>query len=103
MHLCNNGEIILANTKQAKKSVRQSENSRKHNMTHRSMIRTFIKNTIKAIKTENISLAKQCFARLQPALDRYVTKGLIHKNKAARHKSRLIAKIKSLEIPDVKT
>ncbi|MDA0911195.1 MAG: 30S ribosomal protein S20, partial [Proteobacteria bacterium] len=35
---------------------------------------------------------------LQPVLDRYATKGLIHKNKAARHKSRLVAKIKALEV-----
>ena len=85
----------MANSKQAKKRVRQAEKNRQHNMSRRSMMRTFMKKTIKA---SDVSLAKDCFAKLQPVLDRYATKGLIHKNKAARHKSRLVAKIKALEV-----
>ncbi|WP_395947406.1 30S ribosomal protein S20 [Caedibacter taeniospiralis] len=88
----------MANTKQAKKRVRQAEKNRQHNMSRRSMMRTFMKKTIKAIEANDVPAAKECFARLQPVLDRYATKGLIHKNKAARHKSRLTAKIKALEI-----
>ena len=93
----NNRRKTLANSKQAKKRVRQAEQSRQHNMSRRSMMRTFMKKTIKAIEASDLSLAKDCFAKLQPVLDRYATKGLIHKNKAARHKSRLVAKIKALE------
>lgn len=88
----------MANSKQAKKRVRQAEQNRQHNMSRRSMMRTFMKKTIKAIEATDLSLAKECFAKLQPVLDRYATKGLIHKNKAARHKSRLVAKIKALEV-----
>ncbi|GGF96778.1 MULTISPECIES: 30S ribosomal protein S20 [Cysteiniphilum] len=88
----------MANSKQAKKRVRQAEKNRQHNMSRRSMMRTFMKKTIKAIEASDVSLAKDCFAKLQPVLDRYATKGLIHKNKAARHKSRLVAKIKALEV-----
>ncbi|WP_440617092.1 30S ribosomal protein S20 [Cysteiniphilum sp. 6C5] len=88
----------MANSKQAKKRVRQAEKNRQHNMSRRSMMRTFMKKTVKAIEASDLSLAKDCFAKLQPVLDRYATKGLIHKNKAARHKSRLVAKIKALEV-----
>lgn len=87
----------MANSKQAKKRVRQAEQSRQHNISRRSMMRTYIKKTIKAIEATDLTLSKECFAKLEPVLDRYATKGLIHKNKAARHKSRLIAKIKSIE------
>ena len=44
----------------------------------------------------NSQLAQEAFAKVVPVLDRYATKGLIHKNKAARQKSRLAAKIKAL-------
>ena len=88
----------MANTKQAKKRVKQAEKNRQHNMARRSMMRTFIKNTLKAIEANDLEGAKACFVRLTPVIDRYATKGLIHKNKAARHKSRLNAKIKALEL-----
>ncbi|WP_119343135.1 30S ribosomal protein S20 [Facilibium subflavum] len=88
----------MANTKQAKKRVRQAEKNRQHNMARRSMMRTFIKKTIKAIEAKDLELAKATFVKLQPILDRYAVKGLIHKNKAARHKSRITAKIKALEV-----
>ncbi|MFZ9034892.1 MAG: 30S ribosomal protein S20 [Francisellaceae bacterium] len=86
----------MANTRQAKKRVRQAEKRRQHNMSRRSMMRTFMKKTIKAIEAHDVEAARAAFARLEPVLDRYSVKGLIHKNKAARHKSRLSAKIKAL-------
>ena len=87
----------MANSKQATKRARQSENNRKLNVSHRSMMRTFIKKTVNAIEASDVVLAKESYIKLIPILDRYATKGLIHKNKAARHKSRLSQKIKSLE------
>jgi len=87
----------LANTKQAAKRARNSEKSRQHNMARRSMMRTFIKKTVSAIEAGDVAAAKTAYAVLVPVLDRYSVKGLIHKNKAARHKSRLSAKIKALE------
>ncbi|MBK2123972.1 30S ribosomal protein S20, partial [Fangia hongkongensis] len=76
---------------------KQAEKRRQHNVARRSMMRTFLKKTVKAIEEKDVVVAKESFQKLQPVLDRYATKGLIHKNKAARHKSRLSAQIKALE------
>ncbi|MCF6775245.1 30S ribosomal protein S20 [Thiotrichales bacterium 19X7-9] len=87
----------MANSKQAAKRARQAEKNRKHNMARRSMMRTFMKKVLKAVEVKDVDQAKEAFKTLVPILDRYATKGLIHKNKAARHKSRLNAKIRALE------
>ncbi|MCF6768252.1 30S ribosomal protein S20 [Thiotrichales bacterium 19S11-10] len=87
----------MANSKQAAKRARQAEKNRKHNMARRSMMRTFLKKVIQAIEAKDVTKAKEEYTTLVPVLDRYATKGLIHKNKAARHKSRLNAKIRALE------
>lgn len=86
----------MANSKQAKKRIIQAERNRQHNVARRSMMRTFLKKTAYAIEKGNIEAAKENFAKVVPILDKYATKDLIHKNKAARHKSRLSAKIKTL-------
>ena len=86
----------MANSKQAAKRARTSEKSRQHNMARRSMMRTYIKKTVTAIEAQDVTAAKEAYAQLEPVLNRYAVKGLIHKNKAARHKSRLTAKIKAL-------
>lgn len=87
----------MSNSRQAKKRVKQAEKNRQRNTSYRSIIRTSIKKLTKAIGERNITLAKTYFNNLQSILDRYETKGLIHKNKAARHKTHLITKIKVLE------
>lgn len=87
----------MANIKSAKKRAIQSEAHRKHNMAMRSMMRTYVKKTIKAIKDGSKAAAEAAFNDMQKILDRYAHKGLIHKNKAQRHKSRLAAKIKDLK------
>ncbi|MFC4892793.1 30S ribosomal protein S20 [Pseudofrancisella aestuarii] len=86
----------MANSKQAKKRIVQAEKNRQHNVARRSMMRTFLKKTAYAIENGNLEVAKENFAKAVPLLDRYAAKGLIHKNKAARHKARLNAKIKAL-------
>lgn len=86
----------MANTVQARKRARQSEEHRQHNAGLRSMLRTYIKNVIKAIETRDLDQAKNAFQAAVPVIDRMAHKGLIHKNKAARHKSRLNARIKAL-------
>ncbi|SDB20267.1 small subunit ribosomal protein S20 [Pseudidiomarina indica] len=83
----------MANIKSAKKRAVQAEKNRRHNASRRSMMRTLMKKVIAAIEAGDKATAQQAFASLQPVLDRYATKGLIAKNKAARHKSRLAAKI----------
>jgi small subunit ribosomal protein S20 len=86
----------LANIKSAKKRVITSEKARKHNASRRSMMRTYMKKVVAAIAAGEKETAQTAFNALTPVLDRYATKGLIHKNKAARHKSRLSAQIKAL-------
>jgi len=86
----------LANIKSAKKRAIQSEKRRQHNASRRSMMRTYVKKVVAAIAAGEKEVAQQAFAAAQPILDRMATKGLISKNKAARHKARLNAQIKAL-------
>ena len=65
-------------------------------MAQRSALRTFIKKVVKAIRAENKDAALQAFKEAVPQIDRAARKGLIHANKAARHKSRLNAHIKAM-------
>ena len=87
----------MANIKSAKKRALQAEAQRKHNMAMRSMMRTTIKKTLKAIKEGSKVAALSTFNEMQKVLDRFAHKGLIHQNKANRHKSRLSSKIEALE------
>jgi len=86
----------LANTAQAKKRARQAETHRAHNASMRSMVRTYIKRVYAAIEEGNKTLAEEAYKAAQPIIDRMARKGLIHRNKAARHKSRLSAHIKKM-------
>ena len=86
----------MANIKSAKKRAIQSEKRRQQNASQRSMMRTFIKKTYAAVLTTDVVAAQEAFKKMVPVLDRMADKGLIHKNKAARHKSRLNAHIKAL-------
>lgn len=87
----------MANTSQARKRARQAEKARLHNGSLRSMVRTYIKKVVAAIKTGDAEQAKTAYAAAVPVIDRIADKGIIHKNKAARHKSRLNAQIKALQ------
>lgn len=87
----------MANIASAKKRARQAEKHRQHNASLRSMVRTFIKKVYAAIEANNYKLAFESYQAAQPIIDRMAHKGLIHKNKAARHKSRLIAHLKRME------
>ena len=86
----------MANIKSAKKRAITSEKNRQHNASRRSMMRTYFKKVVVAIEAGDKEAAQQAFAVATPILDRYATKGLIHKNKAARHKSRLNAQKNAL-------
>ncbi len=87
----------MANTAQAKKRVRQAEKHRQHNASRRSAMRTSIKKVLKAIAGGDKSAAEQAFQAALPVIDRTARKGLIHANKAARHKSRLSQHIRSMQ------
>ncbi|HSW92925.1 MAG TPA: 30S ribosomal protein S20 [Gammaproteobacteria bacterium] len=86
----------MANIKSAKKRARQSEKHRQHNASLRSMVRTYIKKVVSAVASGDQKLAQESMKAAQPVIDRMASKGLIHKNKAARHKSRLVASIKKM-------
>lgn len=86
----------MANIASAKKRARQAEKARQHNASRRSMMRTYIKKVVRAIETGDKAAAQAAYNDALPIVQRLATKGLIHKNKAARHASRLNAKIKAL-------
>jgi small subunit ribosomal protein S20 len=86
----------LANSAQARKRARQSEKRRAQNASQRSMVRTYIKRVQAAISTGDYDVATQAFTAAVPVIDRMADRGILHKNKAARHKSRLNTAIKAL-------
>lgn len=86
----------MANTASAKKRARQAAKARARNAGQRSMIRTTIKKVVKALDANDKATAVAAYAAMVPVLDRYANRGMIHKNKAARHKSRLTARIAAL-------
>ena len=86
----------MANIASAKKRARQAIKNREQNTAQRSMVRTTIKKVVKALEAKNKDAAVAAYAEMLPVIDRYADRGLIHKNKAARHKSRLTAQIKAL-------
>lgn len=88
----------MANIKSAQKRARQAEKARKHNMGLRSRVRTKIKNVIKACDAGNKEQAVAALRDAVPVIDSMVNKGIVNKNKAARHKSRLNQRVKSLAV-----
>lgn len=88
--------FIVANTAQAKKRARQGEVRRQRNASARSLVRTYIKKVVKAIEDGNQAEAEKAYQSAVPIIDRMASKGIIHKNKAARHKSRLLTHIRKL-------
>lgn len=86
----------MANTIQARKRARQAEKHRASNTAQRSMLRSTIKKVVHAIEAKDKTAAEAAYKEMTPLLDRYSNRGLMHKNKAARHKSRLAAHIKGL-------
>ncbi|MBP1149400.1 MULTISPECIES: 30S ribosomal protein S20 [Methylocaldum] len=88
----------MANIASAKKRAIQSEKHRAHNAAQRSRLRTFIKKVILAVESGDLEQAQAAFRAAVPVIDSSVNKGLIHKNKAARSKSRLNARVKALAL-----
>lgn len=86
----------MANLKASKKDAISSERRRKYNVSYRSMMKTFIKKVYFLIKEGNKKKALKAFSLMQPVLDRNVSKGIIHINKASRHKSKLMRYIQKL-------
>ena len=87
----------MANSPQARKRARQAEKRRTHNASFRSMVRTYLKKVDAAIESKDYEGATAAYQDAVPVIDRMADKGIIHKNKAARHKSRLNTAIKGLK------
>lgn len=87
----------MANSRQAKKRARQAEKRRQHNASRKSEMRTYVKGAINAVEAGNKELAEKLYKLASSMVDKLAHKGLIHANKAARHKSRLNAKIKNMK------
>ena len=86
----------MANSPQARKRAKQSEKRRQHNASQRSHFRTHIKAVVCRIEAGEKTAASEALTRAIPVIDRAANSGLIHKNKAARHKSRLYKRIQAL-------
>ena len=86
----------MANIKSAKKRAKQAVVRNARNASQRSMMRTALKKVTKALDSKDKAGAESAYKTAEPLLDRYSSRGLIHKNKANRHKSRLSAHIKAL-------
>lgn len=86
----------MANSPQARKRAKQNDKRRAHNASLRSLVRTKMKQVLAAIGTGEQGSAQDAYNQAVPVIDRMANKGIINKNKAARHKSRLNAKVKAL-------
>ncbi len=86
----------MANSKQSAKRARQAEVRRQHNVALRSRMRTAIKAVLKAVQEGNAEAASAAYKDAVPRIDTMVNKGLVHKNKAARTKSRLNARVRGI-------
>ena len=86
----------MANSASAKKRASQAEQRRQRNASRRSMMRTYLKATVAAIASADKEAAEAAYKKIVPVLDSSATAGIISRNKAARHKSRMNAQIKAL-------
>ena len=89
----------MANTKQAAKRAKKSIKQRAANVSLRTTLRSAIKKVQKAIAAGDAAAAESVFRAEQSTIDSIADKRIIHKNKAARHKSRLAQQIKALGNP----
>ncbi|TLY71415.1 MAG: 30S ribosomal protein S20 [Gammaproteobacteria bacterium] len=87
----------MANTKSAEKAARQAEKHRARNVALRSRMRTAVRDVTTALVGGNKEAAQSSYIRAVPIIDSLVSKQIIHRNKAARHKSRLAARIRAMQ------
>ena len=87
----------MANIASARKRARQSEKRRRHNAALRSELRSAIRNARKAIAAGDKQAAQTVFRGASGVIDSIADKKIIHRNTAARHKSRLAARIKAMQ------
>ena len=86
----------MANTAQARKRATQANKRRENNVAKKSRMRTFIKRVVSTIADGDKANASAAYTSAVPIIDGAASKGLIHKNKAARYKSRLNSQIRAM-------
>ena len=86
----------MANTSQARKRVRQANKARIRNSSQKSEFRSSVKKVLKSISEKNKDQSSLDYKKAVSVMDKLVTKGLLHKNKASRHKSRLNKQLKNI-------
>ena len=86
----------MANTKSAEKAARQAVKRRVHNVAASSKMRSAIRSVVLSIDGGTKEAATASYKAAVPVIDSMVSKGMIHKNKAARHKSRLTSRIRGM-------
>ncbi len=87
----------MANSAQSKKRARQAEKHRQRNASYRSMFRTSLKKVLAAVSAGNKDEAAAAYKAAVSIIDKTSSKGLIHKNKAARYKSRLNTRVHAMQ------
>ena len=86
----------MANTKSAEKAARQAEKHRARNVALRSRMRSAVRKVSAAVAGGNQEAAKASYQEAVPLIDTLVSKRIVHRNKADRHKSRLAARIRAM-------
>ena len=87
---------LMANTKSAEKRAREAVARRARNVAQRSKVRSAVRKVVEAIRTGTQAEAAAALKAASPVIDSMARKGIIHRNKAARHKSRLAAQVKAI-------
>ena len=86
----------MANIKSAEKAARQAEKHRARNVALRSRMRSAIREVTSAVAAGNKQAAEASYRAAVPLIDTLVNKQIVHRNKAARHKSRLAARVRAM-------
>ena len=87
---------LMANTKSAEKRAREAVARRARNVAQRSKVRSAVRKVVETVRAGNKAEAAAALKAAAPVIDSMARKGIIHRNKAARHKSRLAAQVKAL-------
>lgn len=86
----------MANTKSAEKRARSSEKRRLYNRSVKSTVKTLVKRFEEAVASGEAQAAQERYSKAASALDKAVVRGVLHKNAAARKKSRMASKLGQL-------
>lgn len=91
------GDPQLPNTPARKKQIRQDEHRRARNRWRKGIVKAHTKDVLQAIHDGDVAAAEEAFKQVQKAVDRISTTSTMHRNQAARRKSRLSKRIKALK------